>query len=98
MMKKRAMTNKQLAVVPQGYKNGGKVKVKPGAGKESRAEEMAEAKAIQSGKMSPTQYADMEAKEGYANGGLVRANNSMAPNACTYSGGPGVRSQQDYRK
>lgn len=71
MIKKKAMTNKAgMPTVPQGFKSGGKVKV--GAGKESRAEEMAEAKAIKSGKLTPAQYAKMEAKEGYKNGGKAK--------------------------
>lgn len=37
-------------------------------------------------------------RRGYNDGGLVRATGSMAPNECTYNGGPGVRSQQDYKK
>jgi hypothetical protein len=50
MMKKKAMTNKQsggLPVVPQGFKNGGKVKAY--AGKESKAEEMKELKGYKNG-------------------------------------------------
>ena len=68
-------------------------------GKESRKEEMAEAKAIKSGRVTPAQYASREAKEprGYANGGLVRAGYG-APNECTYNQGPGARSNQDYKK
>ena len=75
-------------------------------GKESMKEEMAEAKAIKSGKVSPKQYAMSEKREplkmsnggmvkGYANGGLVTG---MAPNAPCGTHGPGVRSQQNYRK
>ena len=97
MMKKKAMTNKAaMPVVPQGFKNGGKVKV--GAGKESRGEEMAEARAIQAGKLTPAQYADMEAKEpGYKNGGKVA---KCADGGLVWdrTQGTGVRSQQDYRK
>ena len=55
----------------------------PYGGKESRKEEMAEAK--------------MPMPKGYANGGLVRQGTG-APNECTYNQGPGVRSNQDYRK
>lgn len=80
MMKKKMMamsrTTGGMPVVPQGYKNGGKVK--PLAGRESKAEEMAEAK--------------------MADGGLMRSNTSFAANVCDYTGGPGVRSQQDYKK
>lgn len=98
-------------------------------GKQTAAEEKAEAKMVRSGKMTPAQYARAEKAEGdtksvktleargkqlasgkmsadqyaakampkMADGGLVRAS-SGAPNECTYVGGPGVRSQQDYRK
>lgn len=85
MMKKRAMTNKQ---------GGG---VKAGAGKESRAEEMNEAKMIQSGKMSPSKYADMESREGYKNGGKVM---KCADGGIVWdrTQGTGVRSNQDYKK
>lgn len=71
----------KVSRMPQGYKNGGKVK-------ESRAEEMKEAKMIKAGKMSPAQYANMESREGYRDGGMVWD--------CTQ--GTGVRSHQDYRK
>lgn len=77
------------------------------AGKETRKEEMAEAEAIKSGRVTPAQYASREAMEerrmknggkvmGYANGGLIKA--GPAPNVCEYTQGPGVRSQQDYHK
>jgi len=75
-------------------------------GKESMKEEMKEAKAIKAGKVSPKQYAVAEKREPmmlknggmakcYADGGLVTG---MAPNAPCGTLGPGVRSQQDYRK
>lgn len=100
-------------------------------GKQTAAEEKAEAKMVRSGKMTPAQYARAEKAEGdkqstktleargkqlasgkmsadkyasmstdmpkMADGGLVRAT-SGAPNECTYNQGPGVRSQQDYKK
>lgn len=69
-MKQAKPAKGKMPVVPQGFKNGGKVKA--GAGKETRAEELKEAKAIKSGKMSPSQYANMEAKEGYKNGGKAK--------------------------
>jgi hypothetical protein len=48
MIKKKAMTNKAgMPVVPQGFKNGGKAK--PFAGKETKAEEMKEAKGYKNG-------------------------------------------------
>lgn len=82
MMKMRT----KMPMMPQAYKDGGKVKA--GAGKESRAEEMKEARMIKAGKMSPAQYAGMESREGYKDGGMVWD--------CTR--GTGVRSQQDYKK
>ena len=113
-------------MMPQGYKDGGKVKAF--GGKDNKKEEMAEAKAVRSGKVSPKEYAAKEKSEGdkkskatlmrtgkalasgkmsapqyggmamMNNGGLVTATSSMAPNECTYNGGPGVRSMQDYKK
>lgn len=134
MMKKRMMAMDKMSggmpVVPQGYKDGGKVK--PFSGKDTRAEEMAEAKQVRSGKVSPAQYKAKEmaeerregersnprklmatgkalasgkmsaqqygAQAKMADGGLVRASTSMAANTCEYVHGPGVRSQQDYKK
>ena len=129
-MKKMSKSAGGMSVTQQGYKNGGSVKAF--SGKDTKAEEMAEAKQVRSGKVSPAQYKAKEmaeekregeksnprklmatgkalasgamsaqqygAQAKMANGGLVRANNSMAPNSCDYAGGPGVRSQQDYRK
>jgi hypothetical protein len=117
-------------MIPQGYKDGGKVKAFNG--KDTVREEKAEARLVRSGKVSPAQYKSKEMaeekREGeksnpaklmstgkalasgkmsasqyggmakMADGGLVRASNSMAPNECTYNYGPGVRSQQDYKK
>ena len=48
-------------VIPTGYANGGKVK--PFTGKDTRAEEEAEARAVRSGKVSPKGYAAAEARE-----------------------------------
>lgn len=101
-------------------------------GKETRAEEMAEAKALRSGAISkkqyiagekseghdnmrdvrgnanaiasgritPAQYAAEERGEKMADGGMVglARQGTGAPNECTYTHGPGVRSLQDYRK
>lgn len=47
--------------IPAGYANGGKVK--PFSGKDTAAEEMAEAKAVRSGKVSPAQYKAREMAE-----------------------------------
>jgi hypothetical protein len=49
-------------VIPAGFKNGGAVKAF--SGKDNKAEEMAEAKAVRSGKVSPAQYAAREKAEG----------------------------------
>jgi hypothetical protein len=132
MMKKMMMSKSSggMPVIPQGYKNGGKVKAF--SGKDTKSEEMMEAKQVRSGKVSAAQYKSKEMAEekregeksnpkklmatgkalasgamsasqygGMAkmnDGGLMRASNSMAPNECAYNYGPGVRSQQDYKK
>lgn len=49
-------------IIPAAYADGGKVK--PFAGKQTKAEEMAEAKAVRSGKVTPGQYAAREKAEG----------------------------------
>ncbi len=103
-------------------------------GKQSAAEEKAEAKMVRSGKMTPAQYARAEKAEGdtastksleargqqlasgkmsaeqyasmatdmpkMADGGMVGLSRqgTGAPNECTYTHGPGVRSLQDYKK
>jgi len=78
-MKPKMKTTGGTPVIPQGYKDGGKVGYKDGG------------KAMMSDKKkSPTMYMN--------DGGMVRATGSMAPNECTYNGGPGVRSMQDYKK
>lgn len=64
MMKKKMMTNKMMggmATMPQGYANGGKAS--PFKGKDNRSEEMAEAKMVRSGGMSPAQYKSSEMAE-----------------------------------
>jgi hypothetical protein len=125
-IKPKTKTSGGMPVIPQAYKDGGKVTAFKG--KDNRAEERAEAKMVRSGKVSPAQYAAKEKAEGDTkskaslmrtgkdlasgresvaqygamakmnDGGLVRATGSMAPNECTYNGGPGVRSMQDYKK
>jgi hypothetical protein len=125
-MKPKMKTSGGTPVIPQGYKDGGKVAAFKG--KDTRAEERTEARMVRSGKVSPAQYASKEKAEGdmkskaslmrtgkdiasgkqsvtqygamakMNDGGLVRATGSMAPNECTYNGGPGVRSMQDYKK
>jgi hypothetical protein len=124
MMKSKPKSSAMM--MPQGYKDGGKVKAF--SGKDTVREEKAEARLVRSGKVSPKEYAAKEKSEGDTkskssltstgksiasgkmsasqyggmammnDGGLVRASNSMAPNECTYNYGPGVRSQQDYKK
>lgn len=48
-------------VIPAGYANGGKVK--PFSGKDTKAEEMEEARQVRSGKVSPKQYVEREVVE-----------------------------------
>lgn len=60
MMKKTMKPTK--GTIPAGFADGGKVK--PFGGKQTKAEEMAEAKAVRSGKVTPKQYAAAEKKEG----------------------------------
>lgn len=51
-------------IIPAGmFADGGKIKAKPFAGKQNKAEEMAEAKAVRSGKVSPKEYMRREAAE-----------------------------------
>jgi len=48
-------------MIPAGYKNGGQVK--PFTGKDTKAEEMAEARAVRSGKVSAKEYVRREVAE-----------------------------------
>jgi hypothetical protein len=107
-MKGRAM------MIPQGYKNGGKVK--PFSGKDTKSEEMAEAKAVRSGKVSPAQYKAKEMAEEKRKGeksspkklletGKRLASGKMSAsqygNAAKMADGGyvcGIRSKQDYGK
>ena len=57
----RKIVKPTKGVIPAGYANGGKVK--PFTGKDTKAEEMAEAKAVRSGKVSPKGYAAAEKRE-----------------------------------
>lgn len=59
MMKKPVKPAK--GVIPAGFANGGKVK--PFTGKDTKAEEVAEAKAVRSGKVSPKGYVAKEMAE-----------------------------------
>ena len=60
MMKKTVKPTK--GTIPAGFANGGKV-TKPFTGKDTKAEEMAEAKAVRSGKVTPKQYVQREVAE-----------------------------------
>lgn len=60
-----------------GYKKGGKIMAKANLkslfkGKESYGEELKEAKAIKSGKITPQQYAKGEKMEGHKCGGAIK--------------------------
>jgi hypothetical protein len=57
----RKIVKPTKGVIPAGYANGGKVK--PFTGKDTKAEEMAEAKSVRSGKVSPKGYANAEQQE-----------------------------------
>jgi hypothetical protein len=61
-MKTAAKPIMKKGMIPAGFADGGKVK--PFAGKQTKAEEMAEAKAVKSGKMTAAQYAAKEKAEG----------------------------------
>ena len=63
-------------MMPQGYKNGGKAK--PFGGKDTRKEEMAEAKQVRSGKVSPAQYKAKEMAEGRREGSYSNPKKMMA--------------------
>ena len=74
-----SMLNKHI-----GYKTGGSLKGKDMAlnklfkGKESYSEELKEAKAIKSGKITPQQYAKGEKMEGHAKGGRITSKGEHA--------------------
>ena len=59
-MKKQVKPTK--GTIPAGFANGGKV-TKPFTGKDTKAEEMSEAKAVRSGKVTPKQYVQREVAE-----------------------------------
>jgi len=63
MMKKPVARTVKPArgVIPAGFADGGKVK--PFTGKDTKAEEMAEARAVRSGKVTPKQYVRKEVAE-----------------------------------
>lgn len=58
----RKIVKPAKGVIPAGFANGGKV-AKPFTGKDTKAEEMAEAKAVRSGKVTPKQYVKREMVE-----------------------------------
>lgn len=82
MMKPKKMMG-GVARIPQGYKDGGKVK--PFAGKDNKKEERAEAKMVRSGKVSPAQYASKEKAEGdmKSSSSLMRTGKSLSSGAMT---------------
>lgn len=57
----RKIVKPTKGVIPAGYANGGKVK--PFTGKDTKAEEMAEANAVRSGKVTAKQYVRKEVAE-----------------------------------
>ena len=61
----------QIQKGAQPYAKGGEVK-KLFKGKETYAEELKEAKAIKSGKITPEQYAKGEKAEGHKCGGMIK--------------------------
>lgn len=69
---------KSATIMPQGYKDGGKVK--PFGGKDNKAEEMAEAKVVRSGKVSPKDYVADEKAEGdtKSKASLLRTGKALA--------------------
>jgi hypothetical protein len=86
MMKKKMMTDKMggMAMMPQGYANGGKAK--PFAGKQTAAEEKSEARMVSSGKMSPAQYKAKEMAEEKRNGEKSNPRALMATGKAMASG------------
>ena len=61
MMKVIRKAAPKKGVIPAGFANGGKVK--PFTGKDTKAEEMAEAKAVRGGKVSAKEYVRREVAE-----------------------------------
>ena len=76
MMKSKPKSTAMM--MPQGYKDGGKVK--PFGGKDNKSEEMAEAKVVRSGKVSPKDYVADEKAEGdtKSKASLMRTGKALA--------------------
>ena len=74
-------------MMPAGmYADGGKVKAKPFAGKQDKAEEMAEAKAVASGKVSAKEYMRREMAEEKQKGETPAPGKLMATGKALASG------------
>ena len=71
-------------MIPAGYANGGKVK--PFSGKDTKAEEMAEAKEVRSGKMTAAQYKSKEMTEEKREGEKSKPKKLMATGKALASG------------
>jgi hypothetical protein len=85
MMKKT--TKPAKGVIPAGmYADGGKVKAMPFKGKQDKAEEMAEAKAVKAGKVSPKQYMAREMAEEKKKGETPAPKKLMATGKALASG------------
>jgi len=82
MMKKPMKPMKGM--IPAGYADGGKVK--PFTGKDTKAEEMAEAKQVRSGKVSPKQYVRKEMAEEKKEGEKSNPKELMAKGKALASG------------
>jgi hypothetical protein len=57
----KKITKPAKGVIPAGFADGGKAK--PFTGKDTKAEEMSEARAVRSGKVTPKQYVQKEMVE-----------------------------------
>lgn len=68
------------------YADGGKVKAMPFKGKQDKAEEMAEAKAVKAGKVSPKQYMQREMAEEKKKGETPAPKKLMATGKALASG------------
>ena len=99
MMKKRMMSSDKMSgglpVVPQGYANGGKAK--PFGGKDTKSEEMAEAKQVRSGKASAKDYVAGEKSEGdtKSKASLMRTGKALASGAMSASQYGGMAKMND---
>ena len=78
------MMNKKMPMMPQAYADGGKAK--PFKGKQTAAEEKAEAKMVKSGKISPAEYKAREMAEEKRNGEKSNPRELMATGKAMASG------------